>query len=78
MRELGYSEGRDFTIEWRFAEGKYERFAEFGREFAHGNGPGGRPHVPFWCFDLHRGRRRARSGSAPLSLVTRKAAGLVS
>ena len=33
MRELGYVEGKDFVIEWRFAEGKYERFAEFAAEF---------------------------------------------
>jgi putative ABC transport system substrate-binding protein len=26
MRELGYSEGNHFLMEWRFAEGKYERF----------------------------------------------------
>jgi putative tryptophan/tyrosine transport system substrate-binding protein len=26
MRELGYVEGRDFAIEYRFAEGQYERF----------------------------------------------------
>src|SRR5262245_16935090 len=34
MRELGYNEGRDFVIEWRFAEGRYELFPDFGREFA--------------------------------------------
>jgi putative ABC transport system substrate-binding protein len=32
MRELGYVEGRDFVIEWRFAEGKYDRFKEFAAE----------------------------------------------
>ena len=32
MRQLGYIEGKDFVIEWRFAEGKYERFAEFAAE----------------------------------------------
>jgi putative ABC transport system substrate-binding protein len=32
MRELGYVEGRDFTIEWRFAEGNVERFPEFAAE----------------------------------------------
>ena len=34
MRELGYNEGTDFTLEWRFAEGHYERFEEFATEFA--------------------------------------------
>jgi putative ABC transport system substrate-binding protein len=28
MRDLGYVEGRDFVIEWRSVEGKYERFPE--------------------------------------------------
>jgi len=32
MRELGYIEGRDFAIEWRFAEGRLERFTEFAEE----------------------------------------------
>jgi putative tryptophan/tyrosine transport system substrate-binding protein len=32
MRELGYVEGTNFIIEWRFAEGKYERFPEFAAE----------------------------------------------
>ena len=32
MRQLGYVEGKDFVIEWRFAEGKYERFADFAAE----------------------------------------------
>jgi DNA-binding LacI/PurR family transcriptional regulator len=32
MRELGYVEGRDFVIEYRFAEGKYDRFPDFAAE----------------------------------------------
>jgi ABC transporter substrate binding protein len=32
MRELGYVEGKDFIIEWRFAEGRLERFADFATE----------------------------------------------
>lgn len=32
MRELGYSEGRDFVIEWRFAEGKYELISALAAE----------------------------------------------
>ena len=32
MRELGYVEGADFTVEWRFAEGRYERFELFAAE----------------------------------------------
>jgi putative tryptophan/tyrosine transport system substrate-binding protein len=32
MRELGYVEGKDFVIEWRFAEGRYERFPELAAE----------------------------------------------
>jgi putative tryptophan/tyrosine transport system substrate-binding protein len=34
LRELGYVEGRDFVMEWRFAEGRYERFDELARELA--------------------------------------------
>jgi putative ABC transport system substrate-binding protein len=32
MRELGYAEGRDFIVEWRFAEAKAEHYAEFAEE----------------------------------------------
>jgi putative tryptophan/tyrosine transport system substrate-binding protein len=32
MRGLGYVEGKDFTIEWRYAEGAYERFPEIAAE----------------------------------------------
>ena len=33
MREIGYVEGRDFVMESRFADGKYERYSEFAAEF---------------------------------------------
>jgi putative ABC transport system substrate-binding protein len=32
MRELGYVEGRDFTIEWRFAEGRFDLFPDLAAE----------------------------------------------
>jgi hypothetical protein len=32
MRELGYIEGRDFIVDYRFADGKYERFPELAAE----------------------------------------------
>jgi putative tryptophan/tyrosine transport system substrate-binding protein len=32
MRELGYVEGHDFVVEWRFADGRLERFADFAAE----------------------------------------------
>src|SRR5262249_27885190 len=32
MRELGYVEGKDFVIEWRFAEGRFELFADLAAE----------------------------------------------
>lgn len=32
MRDLGYVEGRDFVMETRFADGKYERFSDFAAE----------------------------------------------
>jgi len=37
MRELGYVVGKDFIVEWRFAEGKLERFAEFAAELVRSN-----------------------------------------
>ena len=33
MRELGYAEGKNLTIEWRFADGKNERMPGFAAEF---------------------------------------------
>jgi putative ABC transport system substrate-binding protein len=32
MRELGYVEGRDYLIEWRFADGDYARLPELAKE----------------------------------------------
>jgi putative ABC transport system substrate-binding protein len=32
MRELGYVEAKDFVIEWRFADGKYERYSDLAAE----------------------------------------------
>src|SRR5262245_60598250 len=32
MRELGYIEGKNLVIEWRFAESKYERLADLAAE----------------------------------------------
>jgi len=37
LRESGYVEGRDFVVEWRFAEGKYDRFADFAMELVRMN-----------------------------------------
>lgn len=34
LRELGYVEGKSIVIEWRFAEGKYERLAGLATELA--------------------------------------------
>src|SRR5437867_12125134 len=33
LRELGYMEGKNITIEWRYAEGKLDRLNEFAAEF---------------------------------------------
>jgi putative tryptophan/tyrosine transport system substrate-binding protein len=33
LRELGWTEGRNVTIEYRWAEGRSERFAEIAAEF---------------------------------------------
>ena len=32
MRDLGYRNGKDFVVEWRLADGHYERFAAFAAE----------------------------------------------
>jgi len=32
MRELGYVEGKNFVMEWRFADGKFERLADLAAE----------------------------------------------
>src|ERR1700760_958000 len=32
LAELGFVQGRNLVIEWRYAEGKNERYAEFARE----------------------------------------------
>jgi putative ABC transport system substrate-binding protein len=37
MRDLGYAEGRDFVIEWRFAEGQYERHIGFAADLVRRN-----------------------------------------
>jgi hypothetical protein len=49
LRELGWIEGRNLTIEYRWAEGRSERFAEIAAEFVHQVGPAlGRP-VQGWA-----------------------------
>src|SRR5262245_66404191 len=35
MRDLGYIEGKHFIIDYRFADGQYERFRAIAAEFAH-------------------------------------------
>lgn len=37
MRDLGYVEGRNLSIEWRFAEGRYERLPELARDLVRMN-----------------------------------------
>jgi putative ABC transport system substrate-binding protein len=33
MRELGYVSGRDYTVDWRFADGRFTRITGFAEEF---------------------------------------------
>lgn len=35
LKELGYVEGRDVVLEWRFAESRYERFPALAAELVH-------------------------------------------
>jgi len=37
LRELGYVEGRNLAIEWRFVDGRYERFPAFAAELVQAN-----------------------------------------
>jgi len=37
MRELGYEVGRNLVIEWRFADGHYDRLPALAAELVHGN-----------------------------------------
>ena len=37
MRELGYAEGKTFTIQWRFADGIYERLPALAAELVRSN-----------------------------------------
>jgi putative ABC transport system substrate-binding protein len=37
MRELGYVEGKDFVIDWRFAEGRFELFPALADELVRSN-----------------------------------------
>src|SRR5438552_8294615 len=37
MRELGYIEGKDFVIEWRFAEGRSELYPALAAELLRAN-----------------------------------------
>jgi putative ABC transport system substrate-binding protein len=37
MRELGYAENRDFIVEWRFAEGRYELLPSLAEELVRAN-----------------------------------------
>ena len=32
LRELGYTEGQNIVVEWRFVEGKSERYRDFAAE----------------------------------------------
>ena len=35
LRDLGYVEGKNIILEWRYAEGQYERFPELVAELIH-------------------------------------------
>src|SRR5262245_38845412 len=35
LREIGYAEGKNITVEYRFAEGREDRLREFASELVH-------------------------------------------
>jgi putative ABC transport system substrate-binding protein len=37
MREIGLMEGKDFSMEWRFAEGRFEHFPDLAAELVRQN-----------------------------------------
>ena len=63
MRDLGYVEGKNLAIEWRFAEGEYERLpaggelcSESGRH--HGSGTAAIVAAQSYHHHSHRGRNQ--------------------
>ena len=72
LRELGWVEGRNIAIEYRWAEGRNERLAEIVAEFVRrlsrgdrwGARPVGRPHRRARPRLARRGLRRNRSSRA--------------
>jgi len=62
MRALGYVEGRDFVAEWRFAEGKYDRFREFVAELV-------RMNVDVIVVFNTRGAVEAKRGTTTIPIV---------
>jgi putative ABC transport system substrate-binding protein len=62
MRELGYVEGRNLAIEWRFADGKYERLPEFAAELV-------KLHVDIIVTDGTQGIRAAQGATRTIPIV---------
>ena len=62
LRELGYVEGRDIVIEWRFADGKYERAAGLAAELV-------RLNVDVFVAASDLGVSAARQASAAIPIV---------
>jgi putative ABC transport system substrate-binding protein len=55
LRELGWSDGRNLTIEYRWAEGRNERFAEIAAEFVRLQGR-------CYCYAQHSPAARGQAG----------------
>jgi putative ABC transport system substrate-binding protein len=63
MRELGYVEGKNLTIEWRFAEGKYERLPGLAADLV-------RARVEVIVSHGTEGTRAAQRASSSIPVVT--------
>jgi len=62
MREFGYVEGKDFIIEWRFAEGNYDRFPDIAAELV-------RLKVDVFVLGTPAAVRAARQATATIPIV---------
>jgi len=71
LRDLGYAEGKDIAIDYRFADGKYERLGELAAELV-------RLKVDIIVTYSNIGARAAKQATATIPIVVATSADLVS